>query len=435
MTFFDKPRPKPKRDEVLIVIKASAYNRLDIWVREGWPGLDLELPHISGSDGAGVVVERGEDITFIRVGQRVAIDPGINHFQDQFTLSGERTLSRGYGGIGEDSSGTCTEFLCVKATNVIAIPDHVTDEVAAAASLTFLTAWRMLVKRGQIRASETVLILGAGGGVNSAAIQIAKLAGCTVYATTSTTEKMQLARDLGADLVLNYKDDPGWATTIYKLTDKVGVDIVIDNVGAATMRDSLRAVRRGGRIVCVGNTSGALVELDLRYIFQKQISLIGSSMGNHDDYMTVMNLIFDGRLRPVISSVLPFEQAPTAMTILEKGDQFGSWCWRTRLTSDWLPHTALVDLGTKMAPAGIVAPSRSWLGRPRLCRCAFEGGVSLAAVMAGSESGQSLLIGGVGTAVVSQYGSRSSDLGLFLSGVRSVGGHRAAGAESRPIHY
>ncbi|MER8435917.1 zinc-binding dehydrogenase [Mesorhizobium sp. M1312] len=220
MTFFDAQRPKPKRDEVLIEIKASAFNRLDIWVRDGWRGLKLGLPHISGSDGAGVIVERGEDVTSLRVGLRVAIDPGINHYEDEFTLSGERTLSRGYGGIGEDSPGTCAEFRCVKATNVIAIPDHVTFEVAGAASLTFLTAWRMLITRARIRAGESVLVLGAGGGVNTAAIQIAKLAGCRVYATTSTPEKAEMAKELGAELVLNYREDRDWASTIHKFTNK-----------------------------------------------------------------------------------------------------------------------------------------------------------------------------------------------------------------------
>jgi len=323
MGFFDAPRPKPKRDEVLVEIKASAFNRLDIWVRQGWPGLNLELPHISGSDGAGVVVERGEDVTAVAIGQRVAIDPGVNHYEDEFTLSGERTLSRGYGGIGEDSPGTCTEYRCVKATNVIELPDHVSFEVAGAASLTFLTAWRMLVTRAQIRPGETVLILGAGGGVNTAAVQIAKLVGCTVYATTSTPEKAEMAKTIGADLVLNYRDDPKWSSAIHKLTNKIGVDVVVDNVGAATMKDSLRAVRKGGRIACVGNTSGPLVEIDLRYIFEKQISLIGSSMGNYNDYRTVMRLIFEGKLRPIISEVLPFEKAATAMSTLERGDQFG----------------------------------------------------------------------------------------------------------------
>ncbi|MER9474937.1 zinc-binding dehydrogenase [Mesorhizobium sp. M0520] len=267
----------------------------------------------------------GEDITCIGVGQRVAIDLGINHYEEEFTRSGERTLSRGYGGIGEDSSGTCTEFLCVKATNVIAIPDHVTNEVAAVASLTFLTAWRMLVKRGQIRYGRNRADSWSQGAESTA--RQSRLPSWRAVLSMRPQARVRRcrwrAKDLGAYLVLNYRDDPEWATTIYKLTDKVGVDIVVDNVGAATMSDSLRAVRRGGRIVCVGNTSGALVELDLRYIFEKQISLIGSSMGNHDDYRTLRKLIFDGRLRPVISGVLPFEQATSAMAILERGDQFG----------------------------------------------------------------------------------------------------------------
>jgi len=323
MQLFDLPRPKPNAGEVLVEVKASAFNRLDIWVREGWPGLNLALPHISGSDGAGIIAEVGAGVDNIAVGDRVAIDPGINSIADEFTARGEHSVSPGYHILGEQVPGTHTEYIVLPAENVIPLPDEVSFEKAAAAGLVFLTAWRMLIHRAAIRPGETVLILGAGGGVNSAAIQIAKLAGCTVIATTSSEPKMVQAESLGADVVLNYKTDPQWWKAVYKLTGKTGADVVVDNVGAATMPYSLRAVKRGGRIVIVGNTSGPKTELDIRFLFSKQISLIGSTLGNHYDYRTVMGLVFSGKLNPVIHTVMPLSDGVAAMEIMERGEQFG----------------------------------------------------------------------------------------------------------------
>ncbi len=323
MQLFDLPRPEPGAGEVLVEVKASAFNRLDIWVREGWHGLNLAMPHISGSDGAGVIAAVGAGVENIAVGDRVAIDPGVNSVSDEFTARGEHSVSPGYHILGEQVPGTHTEYIALPAENVIPLPDDVSFEKAAAAGLVFLTAWRMLIHRAAIRPGETVLILGAGGGVNSAAIQIAKLAGCTVIATTSSERKMAQAENLGADVVLNYKTDPQWWKSVYKLTGKAGADVVVDNVGAATMPYSLRAVKRGGRIVIVGNTSGPKMELDIRFLFSKQISLIGSTMGSHHDYRTVMGLVFSGKLTPVIHTVMPLSDGVAAMEIMERGEQFG----------------------------------------------------------------------------------------------------------------
>jgi NADPH:quinone reductase-like Zn-dependent oxidoreductase len=238
-------------------------------------------------------------------------------------------VSPGYIKIGENAPGFHAEYAVVPAANLLPLPADVDFAPwgdfasAAAASLVFLTAWRMLIHRARVRAGESVLILGAGGGVNSAAIQIAKHAGCTVYATTSSQANMDKARQLGADVVLNYQDDPGWSKAIYKLTGKQGVDVVVDNVGQATWSDSLRAVARGGRILTVGNTSGPVAETDIRFIFGKQISIIGSTMGSHQDYRDVMSLVFAGTLRSVVDRVMPLDQGVEAMTILERGEQFG----------------------------------------------------------------------------------------------------------------
>ncbi|MFQ5610669.1 MAG: zinc-binding dehydrogenase [Anaerolineae bacterium] len=323
MQILEVPRPEPGPGEALVEIKASALNHLDIWVCQGWPGLNLALPHISGSDGAGVVAALGPGVSGVEVGDRVAIDPGLNKFEDEYTDRGEHSLSPGYMILGEHVPGTGAEYAVVPAKNLFPLPDHIPFPEAAAVGLVYLTAWRMLMHRANLQAGHSVLIIGAGGGVNSASIQLAKLAGCTVYATTSTAEKMRRARDLGADEVINYRDDPQWSKTLYKMTNKRGVDVVVDNVGQATLADSLRVVARGGKIVIVGNTSGPKAQIDTRFIFGKQISIIGSTMGNHDDYRQVMNLVLQGKLKPVIDRVWPLEKGVEAVRAMARGEQFG----------------------------------------------------------------------------------------------------------------
>jgi NADPH:quinone reductase-like Zn-dependent oxidoreductase len=317
------PRPVPGPGEVLVEVKASALNHLDIWVRRGWPGLKLTMPHILGADGAGVVAALGEGVTGIEVGTGCAIDPGVNRYQDDYTRRGLDSVSPGYYIIGEHAPGFHAEYAVVPATGLLPLPDGVDFVTAAAASLVFLTAWRMLIHQARLRPGESVLIFGAGGGVNTAAIQIAKFAGCQVYATTSSQAKMGKARELGADVVLNYHDDPEWSRTIYRLTGKRGVDVVLDNVGQATWSDSLRAVARGGRILTVGNTSGPVAQTDIRFIFGKQISIIGSTMGSHQDFRDVMAFVFNGTFKPVVDRVMPLDQGIEAMRVLERGEQFG----------------------------------------------------------------------------------------------------------------
>jgi NADPH:quinone reductase-like Zn-dependent oxidoreductase len=319
----DLPRPEPGPGEVLVEIKASALNHLDLWVLRGWPGLKLQLPHVLGADGAGVVAGVGPGVTGIEVETRCALDPGVNRTQDEYTRRGLDSVSPGYYILGEHAPGFHAEYALVPAANVLPLPDDVDYSTAAAASLVFLTAWRMLIHQARVRSGESVLILGAGGGVNSAAIQIAKHAGCRVYATTSSQVKMEKARQLGAADVFNYRDDPGWSKAVYKLTGKRGVDVVVDNVGQATWKDSLRAVARGGRVLVVGNTSGPVAPTDIRFIFGKQISIIGSTMGSHQDYREVMALVFEGALKPVVHQVMPLEQGVAAMGMLERGEQFG----------------------------------------------------------------------------------------------------------------
>jgi NADPH:quinone reductase-like Zn-dependent oxidoreductase len=323
LTYDDVPRPKPGPGEVLVRVRATALNHLDIFVRRGWPGLDLDMPHWGGSDVAGEIAELGKGVTDWRKGQRVVVDPGITTRRDEFVRRGEPSVSPGYVILGEDVRGGHAEFVAVPARNLVAMPDEWDFTDAAAPLLVSLTAWRMLIHRAKLRAHESVLIVGAGGGVNSMAVQLAKLAGARVYALTSTQDKVEKARNLGADVVLNYCEEPQWSRSIYKLTGKRGVDVVVDNVGQATLPQSMRAAARGGRIVIVGNTSGPHAELDIRYIFGKQISLIGSTMGSHQDFRIVTDLLWSGQLRPVVDRVLDLSEGRRAFELLESGERFG----------------------------------------------------------------------------------------------------------------
>lgn len=323
LRYTDVPDPEPGPGEVLVRVRACALNHLDVWVRRGWPGLKLQMPHWCGADVAGEIAALGEGVTGWEVGRRVVVDPGISTREDEFTRRGEHSASPGYVILGEQIRGGQAEYVAVPAANLMSIPEGQDFPQAAAPLLASLTAWRMLIHRAKLRAGESVLIVGAGGGVNSMAIQIAKLAGATVYALTSTEEKMEKARVLGADVVLNYREDPQWSRTLYKMTDRRGVDVVVDNVGRATLPQSMRAVARGGRIVIVGNTSGPQAEIDIRFIFGKQISIIGSTMGTHQDFRDVMGLVWAGKLRPVVDRVMPLSEGKSAFEILEQGGQFG----------------------------------------------------------------------------------------------------------------
>ncbi len=323
LQYTDVPDPEPGPGQVLVRVRACTLNHLDVWIRRGWPGLKLEMPHWTGADAAGEITGLGEGVTGWEVGQRVVVDPGISTREDEFTRRGEHSLSPGYVILGEQIRGSQAEYVAVPAANLMVIPEGWDFTHAAAPLLVSLTAWRMLIHRAKLRAGESVLIVGAGGGVNSMAIQIAKLVGATVYALTSSEEKMKQARELGADVVLNYREDPRWSKALYKMTSRRGVDVVVDNVGQATLAQSMRAVARGGRIVIVGNTSGPQAEIDIRFIFGKQISIIGSTMGTHQDFRDVMNLVWAGKLRPVVDRVMPLSEGQAAFEALERGEQFG----------------------------------------------------------------------------------------------------------------
>jgi NADPH:quinone reductase-like Zn-dependent oxidoreductase len=268
------------------------------------------------------VLEVGEGVDHVAPGDRVAINPTISCDRCEFCLRGDHNLCVRHSILGEFQSGTYAEQVVVPALNVIPLPEDISFAEAAAFSLVGVTAWQMLITRGRLLPGEDVVIVGASGGVNTAALQIAKLAGARVFVVGSDAAKLSQAEALGADILID-RSQEDWSRAVYKLTHRRGVDVIVDNVGQATWMGSIRALRAGGRLLVVGSTSGPKVELDIRYIFAKQISILGSTMGSRDDYHRVMSLLFEGRLQAVIGAELPLEQARQAQEMLAAGDVFG----------------------------------------------------------------------------------------------------------------
>lgn len=318
----DLPVPDVKPGYVRVKMQAVALNRLDLWVRNGWKGLDLPKPHIVAADGAGIVDAVGEGVTNVQPGDRVGINPTVVDPDCVLMMGGEEDCLD-IQILGEHAPGVAAEYAVLHARQLIKLPDHISFAEAAAVGLVYLTAWHSLIVRGGLKPGESVLVVGAGGGVNTASIQIAKLLNCTVYTVGSTAEKCAQAKTLGADVTIDRSVDPNWSKALFKLTNRQGVDVVVDNVGQATLFDSIRSVKRGGRILIVGNTSGYNVEIDTRYLFSKHISLIGSSMGTTKDFHEVMGLVFAGKLKPVIGATLPLAEIREAHRLLEDGEVFG----------------------------------------------------------------------------------------------------------------
>jgi NADPH:quinone reductase-like Zn-dependent oxidoreductase len=322
LQYGELPDPQPGPGEVLVRLRAAALNGVDIWVRKGWPGLELEYPHIPGADGAGEVTALGSGVSSLSVGERVVINSNLGCGDCEYCQAGMDNRCLKWDLLGETRNGTYAQYVVVPERNLLPIPEGFEERTAAAAALVFHTAWHSLITRGGLRAGESVLIVGASGGVNTASLQIAKLAGATVYVVGSNAEKLALAESLGADVLIDRSQEENWSRVVYRLTARRGVDVVVDNVGA-TFPLSLRAAARGGRILTVGNTTGPKVEIDNRYIFGKHLSLIGSTMGTLEEFKTVMGLVFAGRLRPALDRSYPLNEAHAAQERMEQGRQLG----------------------------------------------------------------------------------------------------------------
>jgi len=323
LRFGQIPDPVLRENEALVKVHYCALNRLDVWVRLGWKGLKLEFPHVTGSDVVGELVEVNGNWRNFKRGETVLINPGIVTKIDEFVAKGEPSLSPHYKILGEQVRGGLAEYCVIPISNVIRLNPAQNPVHVCASILCGMTVWRMLFTRAKLKPSETVLIVGAGGGVNSLTIQIVKSIGCYAIVIAGGREKAQKARELGADFVIDYKKHPDWALEVLAHTKGYGVDLVVDNVGENTIQQSILACKRGGRIVTVGNTSGWNLKIDNRYIFVKQIQLIGSTMGSEFDLIESQNFLSLKKITPVIHQVFEFKDAIKAIKLLESGKHFG----------------------------------------------------------------------------------------------------------------
>ncbi len=316
------PVPAVGAHDVLVRVKAVALNHLDLWIRQGLPRLKVTFPHIPGSDVAGIVERVGEAVTTVRVGEPVMLAPGISCGVCAFCLAGEDNLCRMYSILGEHRHGGYGEFVAVPEANILRKPARLSFEEAAAVPLVFLTAWNMLVTNARLRFGEDVLIWGAGSGVGSAGIQIAKLFSARVIAVAGARWKLDKARDLGADSGIEYREQDV-LEEVRRLTERRGVDVVFEHVGAATWQTSLRALARGGRLVTCGATSGAEAVTDLRYVFSRRLAIFGTWMGTKRELHEVMTLVDRGRLRPVVHEVFSLADVASAQAVMERSEHFG----------------------------------------------------------------------------------------------------------------
>ncbi len=319
----DVPEPEAGPGEVLIDVRAAALNHLDIWVRIGRPGMDLDFPHVLGSDAAGAVAAVGDGVPGIEVGDQVVVNAALACGRCEWCRRGEPSECAEFSLVGVGRPGTFAEHVAVPARCVHPMPGHLDFPKGAALTLAHLTAWRMLMTRARLGPGETVLIHGIGGGVALAGLQLAKLIGAEVLVTSSSDEKLERARSLAADHTLNYEREPDVGKWARGVTDGRGVDVVMDAVGAATWKADFEAVRRGGRIVICGVTTGASAETPLNVLYWNQISVLGSTMGSDEDCRRMLRAVAEERLEPVIDQVYPLAEAPDALARMEAGEQLG----------------------------------------------------------------------------------------------------------------
>lgn len=322
LEYADAPDPTIRANEVLVEVKACALNHLDIWARGGLPGIKIPLPHILGNDVAGVVREVGELVSWVEAGDEVMLQPGVSCGHCVECLAGRDNLCREYDIIGYRRHGGYAELVAAPAVNVIPKPANLSWEEAAALPLVTVTAWHMLVTRAAVQPGEDVLVHAAGSGVGSLGIQIAKLRGARVIATASSDEKLAKATELGADDVVNYTN-ADWPKEVKRLTSRKGVDVVFEHTGAATWPGSLGSLKSNGRLVTCGATSGFAAETDLRQVFYRHVTILGSFMGSKSELLEAMKFVESGRIRAVVDQSLPLAEARHAHELMEDRAQFG----------------------------------------------------------------------------------------------------------------
>ena len=322
LEYTDRPDPSINAGQVLVEVKACALNHLDVWARKGLPGIQIPLPHILGNDIAGIVRSVGELVTWVKPGDEVMLHPGVSCGHCIECLSGRDNLCREYTILGYLRDGGYAELVAVPGVNVIPKPENLSWEEAAALPLVTVTAWHMLVTRANVQPGEDVLVHAAGSGVGSIAIQIAKLRGARVIATASTDDKLAKAKELGADDVLNYSA-AGWPKEVRRMTDKKGVDVVFEHTGAATWPGSIASLKTNGRLVTCGATSGYAAETDIRQVFYRHLTILGSFMGSKAELLEVMKFVESGKIKAVVDQVLPLQDARRAHELMEDRAQFG----------------------------------------------------------------------------------------------------------------
>jgi len=326
LKYIDMEEPRLQPSSVTIDVQAVALNHLDLFVRNGIPGIELEMPHILGSDISGIVKETGERVPpSIEEGQRVIVDPSLSCGTCYACIRGEESLCPDFQIVGEHVRGGYAELFGIHHENVIPIPDsaNLTFVEAAAVPLTFMTAWRLMMTKARVKPGQKVLIIGIGGGVALAALQISKIAGATVLVTSSSDAKLKKAEGMGADYGINYIDQPEFHKEIWTKTNSIGVDVVFDSVGDATWQKSLRSLKKGGRLVTCGATSGPKAVTNINLVFWNQLEILGSTMASRSELRDVLELVWAGKLKPVIDQTLPLSKAAEAHQILENGEQFG----------------------------------------------------------------------------------------------------------------
>jgi NADPH:quinone reductase-like Zn-dependent oxidoreductase len=322
LEYTDVPQPSIRANEVLVEVKACALNHLDVWTRGGLPGIKIPLPHILGNDIAGVVREVGELATWVQPGDEVLMQPGVSCGHCAECLQGRDNFCRDYDMLGYRRDGGYAEFVAVPAVNVIPKPASLSWEEAAALPLVTVTAWHMLVTRAQVQPGEDVLIHAAGSGVGSIGIQIAKLRGARVIATAGSDDKLAKAKELGADEVINYRNED-WPKEVKRLTGRRGVDVVFEHTGAATWEGSIVSLKNNGRLVTCGATSGYDAHTDIRQVFYRHLTILGSFMGTKGELLEAMKFVERGSIRAVVDQVMPLADARRAHELMEDRAQFG----------------------------------------------------------------------------------------------------------------
>ena len=322
LTYTDVEKPEISPYEVLVKVKACALNHLDIWVRQGLPGVEIPMPHILGSDVVGEVAEVGMEVKKFRVGDKVLVAPGVRCRKCVYCITNNDSMCSSFKLMGFQVQGGYAEFAKAHVDNIIPISNKYSFEEWAAIPLVFLTAWHMLITRGQLKPGENVLIHAAGSGIGSAAIQIAHLAGARVITTARGNEKLKKAKQLGADEVIDYlKEDYG--EKVRSLTDNKGVDLIFEHIGPDTWEKNLQCLTKGGRMVVCGATSGPSTTMDIRSLFMKQHSIIGCYLGSKKELLDVLNLVEFGRLKPVVDSIFPLKEAAAAQQKMLNRENFG----------------------------------------------------------------------------------------------------------------